>query len=135
MYCQIFARILPLILIVAFSACTGSEDSSSNSKTGKGVIDASLGDLESLPGALLTRKKCGSCHSLDSNSRKVGPPLQGIFGRAPKISGMPYAVWDEKALDEWIENPTKVKPRTTMAIPGNKSAEERAVIIEYLKHI
>ena len=127
MRCQTFTRILPLMLIATLSACTDSED---NSKTG-----ANSGDSESLPGALLTRKKCGSCHSLEGSFRKVGPPLQGIFGRTPKISGVPYTVWDERALDEWIENPTKIKPRTTMAIPGNKSAEERAVIIEYLKHI
>lgn len=121
---QIFTNILPLMLIAALSACTGNEES-----------DANLGDLESLSGASLTRKQCGSCHSLESDFRKVGPSLKGVFGRAPKISGVPYAVWDEKSLDEWIKNPTKVKPRTTMAIPGNKSAEKRAAIIEYLKHI
>ena len=135
MHHQIFTRILPVMLITTLSACTGGEDSNSDSKVEKGVIDANLADLESLPGALLTRKQCGSCHSIESSSRKIGPSLEGVFGRAPKISGVPYAVWDEKSLDEWIKNPTKIKPTTTMAIPGNKSAEKRAVIIEYLKHL
>ena len=61
---HIFIRILPLMLISALSACTGSEDSNSDSKVEKGLIDANLADLESLPGALLTRKQCGSCHSI-----------------------------------------------------------------------
>ena len=119
MRCQIFTRTLPLVLIAILSACTGNEDS-----------DAYLTDPESL-----TRRQCGHCHSFVSGYRKTGPSLQGVFGRIPKISGVPYAAWDEKSLDEWIENPTRVKPTTTMAIPGIKSAEKRAVIIEYLKQL
>jgi len=119
MRCQIFTRILPLMLIAALSACTGNEGS-----------DASLSDPESL-----TRRQCGHCHRFESGFRKTGPSLQGIFDRMPKISGVPYTAWDEKSLDEWIENPTKIKPTTTMAMPGIKSAEKRAVIIEYLKQI
>jgi cytochrome c2 len=113
---QIFANILLLMLITALSACTGGDDY--------------LGDPESL-----TRRYCGHCHRFESGFRKTGPSLQGLFGRIPKISGLPYTVWDEKSLDEWIENPTRVKPTTTMAMPGIKSAEKRAVIIEYLKQL
>ena len=123
MHRQIFTRILPLIFITTLSACSDNEDSSNT-----GI------NAEPLSSAQLTRKKCGSCHSLKGNSRKVGPPLEGIVGRIPKISGVPYATWDEKSLDEWIESPTRIKSRTTMAIPGVKSAEERAAIIEFLKH-
>ena len=113
---KIFANILLLMLIAALSACTGDDDY--------------LDDPESL-----TRRQCGHCHRFESAFRKTGPSLQGLFGRIPKISGVPYTVWDEKSLDEWIENPTRIKPTTTMAMPGIKSAEKRAVIIEYLKHI
>jgi cytochrome c len=134
---HVLIKVLPLILAAALPACTGSEDSSGASKAKKGIISANLDNFEreSLPGASLTRKQCGSCHNIESSFRKVGPSLKGIFGRAPRISGVPYTVWDEKSLDEWIKNPNKVKPRTAMAIPGNKSAEERAAIIEYLKRI
>jgi cytochrome c len=134
---HVLTKILPLMLVAALSACTDNGDSGGTGKTRKGVIGTSLDnfEIESLPGASLTRKQCGSCHSIESGFRKVGPSLKGIFGRAPRISGVPYAVWDEKSLDKWIENPNKVKPRTAMAIPGNKSAEERAAIIEYLKRI
>jgi cytochrome c2 len=113
---KIFANILLLMFIAALSACTGDDDY--------------LGDPESF-----TRRQCGHCHRFESAFRKTGPSLQGLFGRIPKISGVPYAVWDEKSLDEWIENPTRIKPTTTMAMPGIKSAEKRAVIIEYLKQL
>lgn len=117
MRCQIFTRILPLILIATLSACTENSD-------------LNPGDPESL-----TRRHCGHCHRFESGFRKTGPSLQGLFGRTPKISGVPYTVWDEKSLNEWIENPTRIKPTTTMAMPGIRSAEKRALIIEYLKQI
>ncbi len=133
MHCYKFGHILPLMLIAILSACSDSEDSGGK----KGVITASLENIENelLPGASLARKQCGSCHHLESSFRKIGPSLKGVFGRKPKISGVPYDVWNEKSLDEWIENPNRVKPGTLMAIPGNKSVEERAAIIEYLKRI
>jgi cytochrome c len=130
-------KIMLPVLMATLSACTDSENSGGDGKTKTGIIATSLDSFEkeSLPGASLTRKQCGSCHNIDNGFRKVGPSLRGVFGRAPGISGVPYAVWNEKSLDEWIENPNRVKPRTPMAIPGNKSAEERAAIIEYLKRI
>jgi cytochrome c len=86
-------------------------------------------------GAKLTRKKCASCHYLDRNLRKVGPTLKGIYGRKPSISDIPYEVWDEAALDAWLEDPKQVKPKTKMAIPGMKDADERQAIIDYLKQL
>jgi len=116
MHRKMIANILLMILITALSACTGGGDN--------------LSDPESL-----TRRQCGHCHMFEGGFRKTGPSLQGLFGRIPKISGVPYAIWDEKSLDEWIKNPTKIKPTTTMAMPGIRSAEKRAVIIEYLKQL
>ena len=65
--------------------------------------------------------------------RRVGPTLMGIVGRKPSIEGVPFAVWDELALDTWLSGPLDVKPGTKMALPGIESAEERAGIIAYLK--
>lgn len=128
---HITIKFLPLMLVAALPAC------SDNGEDSKGVIGTNLDNIknESMLGASLTRKQCGSCHNLETAFSKIGPSLKGVFGRKPKISGVPFAVWDEKALDLWIESPNKVKPGTSMAIPGNKSAEERAAIIEYLKRI
>jgi cytochrome c len=89
------------------------------------------GDIQR--GALLARKKCKMCHYLTSAKKKVGPSLKGIYNRAPGISGVPFAVWDDKALDEWLTKPRAVKPKTKMSFPGLKKEKDRQDIIAYLK--
>jgi len=91
--------------------------------------------LDTSEGAKLAKKKCGACHYLDRNLRKVGPTLKGIYGRKPAISDLPFETWDEASLDTWLEDPKQVKPKTKMAIPGIKDASERKAIIEYLKQL
>jgi len=128
---HVILRVLPVILATGMIACSQGENDQSLNK----IISSSLENMkrESLPGAKLARKKCGTCHYMDRNITKVGPSLKGILGRAPTISGVPFKVWDEKALDQWLQDPTGVKPGTMMAIPGIKSKKERSDIIEYLK--
>jgi len=128
---HIILRVLPVILATGLIACSQSDEGSKLNK----IISLKLENMkrESLPGAELARKKCSTCHYLDRNVFKVGPPLKGIVGRAPTISGVPFEIWDEKALDQWLQDPTGIKPGTLMAIPGIKSAKERTDIIEYLK--
>lgn len=125
---------LPLIaIILLLSACSqGPEDG-----TGQTGLESSLSSMaaHNSKGATLTRKKCGSCHSLDRNIRKVGPSLKGIYGRAPSISDVPFETWDEAALDTWLTNPRRVKRKTRMGIPGISDPAERKAIIEYLKLI
>jgi len=124
-------RILPVVLAMTITSCGQDEEQSSL----KDIVRSSLENMEreSLPGAELAQKKCSTCHYLDRNISKVGPPLKGIVGRAPTISGVPFKTWDEKALDKWLQDPTGIKPGTMMAIPGIKSEKERTAIIEYLK--
>jgi len=128
---HIILRVLPVILATGLIACSQSEEGSSLKK----IISSKLENMkrESLPGAELARKKCSTCHYLDRNVFKVGPPLKGIVGRAPTISGVPFEIWDERALDQWLQDPAGIKPGTLMAIPGIKSEKERTDIIEYLK--
>jgi len=122
---------LSVILAISVDACSQNEDEDSSN----GMISSALKNMkrDSLPGAKLTRRKCGSCHYLDRNLSKVGPSLKGVVGRAPTISGVPFERWDEQSLDQWLEDPTGIKPNTLMLIPGIKSAKERSEIIEYLK--
>jgi len=124
-------RILPVILAINVVACDQNKEGHSSN----GMISSTLEDLarESLPGAKLAHKKCGTCHYIDRNISKVGPSLKGIVGRAPSISGVPFKKWDEKALGQWLKDPTGIKPNTLMAIPGIKSEKKRTEIIEYLK--
>ncbi len=123
-----------LIVLTGLGSCD-SDEPSSQAPEQDGIIKSTLSSMqnESTQGARLTRRKCASCHFLDRNITKVGPTLKGIVGRAPTIAGVPFATWDEKALDQWLKDPAGVKPGTMMAIPGIKSAEDRAAIIEYLK--
>jgi len=115
------------------NGCGNGEDQSSVMRFVKGIQKNY--QQESLPGAELVRKKCTSCHYIDKNLRKIGPSLKGIVGRVPTIEGVPFARWDEQALDAWLQDPSGIKTRTTMVIPGITSQQQRAEIIEYLKQL
>ncbi len=120
---------LLLTLVVAGLTACGDDSSGFIGKTAQNMTK------DSLPGAEVTRRECGSCHFLDKAVRKVGPSLKGIYGTSPKTRGVPVEIWDDMSLDAWIENPTEVYPKTRMKVPGIKDAEKRAVIIEYLKSL
>lgn len=90
-------------------------------------------------------KKCAICHVADSDKNKVGPSLNGLFGRkagthldfayssAMKAAGDGGLLWDETTLREYLHNPkTKVKG-TKMAFPGLKDDQEITNLIAYLK--
>jgi len=84
-------------------------------------------------GKKLTKSKCLMCHFTDKNKRKVGPSLQGVYGRAPTIQGVPFTVWNDDALNQWLINPRAVKANTRMGFPGFKKAQDRLDVIAYLK--
>jgi len=91
-------------------------------------------EAEGMIKAPLQSRRCHSCHDFrPDGKRKVGPPLYGIFGRAPSIDGVPFTVWDQSALDRWLTRPTAVKPGTKMRFEGFKNPVDRAAVIEYLK--
>jgi cytochrome c len=125
-----------LFAALVLSACGENQNESVQANgmaKGFAASTAAKIKMESTAGAKLTRRKCQSCHYLDRNIRKVGPSLKGIYGRTPLISGVPFATWDEAALDQWLADPKGVKPSTRMAIPGIKEAQDRQDIIAYLK--
>jgi cytochrome c len=68
--------------------------------------------------------------------------LYGLFGR--ETGSMPgyayteanknaHVIWNEETLFTYLENPKKFIPKTKMAFPGFKSAQDRADVIAYLK--
>ena len=86
---------------------------------------------------------CAACHSLEPNRNMTGPSLAELWNRkagglgsferyspALKSSGIE---WNDKTLDEWIEDPQHVVPGNTMTFQGLKNKQQRADLLAYLK--
>ncbi len=90
-------------------------------------------------------RKCAGCHSLEPGKKKIGPSLHGVVGRVPgTVEGVKFSkamkaygesgiVWNEEALDAFLESPRKVVKGTRMGFAGLKTVEQRADVIAYLK--
>lgn len=90
-------------------------------------------------------KKCAACHVANEAKNKVGPTLQGVFGRtAGTVEGFKYSesmiqhgkdglVWSADTISEYLANPKGYIPKNKMAYPGLKKPEERADVIAYLE--
>jgi len=94
------------------------------------TVMATEGDIKR--GGIVASVRCGPCHHLNSNYMKVGPGLLGIYGKKPSISGVPFDVWDDDALQAWLINPRQIKANTRMLLPA-MSEHDRNDIIAWLK--
>lgn len=90
-------------------------------------------------------KKCATCHVVDSDTNKVGPSLNKLFGRKAgthpnfaysagmKEAGDSGLVWDEAALRDYLHNPKAKVKGTKMAFVGVKDEQDITNLIAYLK--
>ena len=88
-------------------------------------------------------KKCAACHTVDNGGTNgIGPNLHGIAGaKVAGVAGFVYSsamtakggVWDDAALDAYIASPRVAVPGTKMSFTGISDADERKVLIDYLK--
>jgi cytochrome c len=86
-------------------------------------------------------QQCAECHS-PGNGDGAGPGLKGVFGRrAGAKADFGYSsalarstvIWTDTALDNFLADPQKAQPGTSMAWPGDPDPKERADLIAYLK--
>ena len=90
-------------------------------------------------------KKCATCHVADTDTNKVGPSLNKLFGRKAgthpnfaysagmKAAGEGGLVWDETVLRDYLHNPKAKVKGTKMAFVGVKDDKEITDLIAYLK--
>ncbi len=110
---------------------------------GPGAATEPLGDTEA--GAKLF-SKCKGCHKIGEGAEdKIGPHLNGIFGRAAaahegyaysksmKRAGADGLIWTAETLDAYIEKPRALVSKTRMSFPGMKDPQDRADLLAYLR--
>jgi cytochrome c2 len=86
---------------------------------------------------------CAACHTTSADGANgMGPNLRGVIGRASgSHEGFGFSgamrksdiVWGELELDKFLESPRQTVPNTSMAYSGERNAERRLEIIDYLK--
>lgn len=97
-------------------------------------------------GADVFKRYCTACHQIgDGAQNRVGPQLNGIFGRTAGTArdanyspGMLRAgddglIWTEVTLDAYIDNPKALVSKTRMNFGGIKDIEERSHLLAYLR--
>lgn len=85
--------------------------------------------------------QCSLCHTLVNGQSSMGPELNGVVGRkAASVAGFTYSrqlkakssvVWTAATLDQYLQDPQKFAPGSSMPInlPG---AKDRADVIAFL---
>lgn len=90
--------------------------------------------------------KCKACHQVGKSAKdRVGPHLNGVFGRAAaahdgfaysksmKRAGADGLIWTAETLDAYIENPRALVSKTRMSFKGLKKPQDRADLLAYLR--
>jgi len=84
-----------------------------------------------LSGEEIFKTRCNVCHNALTHQRKIGPGLQGVFGRESE-SGI--GTLTEERLNQWLQNPKALKSNTRMPKYGQmQDPLQRQAVIEYLK--
>ena len=87
--------------------------------------------------------QCRTCHVVDPGMNRVGPSLADIVDRkAGTVAGFRYTeanadsgiTWTEEKLNQFLEKPQRVIPKTKMIFAGIPDAQKRADMIAYLKN-
>lgn len=145
--------------LIVINGCGGESDPTAEGASGPAPLTAAtIGEQTILsPSEYLAREPyatadrergrrqaqiCMACHSLEAGgATMVGPNLHGFFGRkAGAGDGFAYSaairdadfVWTPRALDAWLQQPSRFLPGNRMAFAGVGNADDRAALIAYL---
>lgn len=89
--------------------------------------------------------KCKACHDAVAETKKIGPHLVGIVGRATaSVEGFAYSdamkakgaegqIWTEENIVAYLKAPKEFVPGNKMPFAGLKDEAEIANLIAYLK--
>jgi cytochrome c len=89
--------------------------------------------------------KCKACHDAVAETKKIGPHLVGIVGRATaSVEGFAYSdgmkakgtegqIWTEENIAAYLKAPKEFVPGNKMPFAGLKDDTEIANLIAYLK--
>ena len=87
-------------------------------------------------------RRCRACHTLERDGvNRLGPRLHGFFGQpVGSVEGFAYTnavlaaefAWTPRALDAWLQHPSRFLPGNMMAFAGVPDAADRADLIAYL---
>ncbi|MGB5081879.1 MAG: c-type cytochrome [Burkholderiales bacterium] len=90
-------------------------------------------------------RACMACHSVIPGEHLTGPSLARIWNRrAGTIEDfLRYSdamrkadlVWNDAKLDQWLANPQRVLPETSMSFAGMREEKDRQDVIAYLKSV
>ena len=90
--------------------------------------------------------QCKRCHQMGGGAEnRIGPQLNGVFGRAAgSLGNFPYSramkaagsgglVWTEATLDAFLSDPPALVPRSRMSFAGMAEANDRADLLAWLR--
>jgi cytochrome c len=107
---------------------------------------AAVAEGDPVNGKEVFQTECTACHNFIKGAKPdmygVVLPLYGIVGaKAAQVKGFFYSkalresglIWDEKLLDEYIEDPMGTIPGIRMQYAGLKDKKARTDMIAYFK--
>jgi len=104
--------------------------------------NAAAGAGDAARGALVFRP-CMACHSVESGEHMTGPSLAHVWNRrAGTVENfLRYSEamkrtdikWNEAMLDQWLRDPARFLPGTSMTFAGVKDGKSRQDLVAYLK--